>query len=48
MNLNDLPSVAPYLFINPDWNTDEARAMSKTLPGELYGRSRLTVFCFSI
>lgn len=36
-NLSDLPSVAPYLFVDPDWRADEARTMLNTLPKDVYG-----------
>lgn len=40
-NLNDLPTLAGYLFVDPDLSTSEARAMRASLSTETY-RKRLS------
>jgi len=35
-NLNDLPSLAQYLFVDPDYSTDEAGALRKTISSKTY------------
>ncbi|KZT09062.1 glutamyl-tRNA synthetase [Laetiporus sulphureus 93-53] len=36
MNLNDLPSLASFLFIEPDYTTEEAQSMRQSLPSDKY------------
>lgn len=38
VNLNDLPTLAPYFFVEPDLNTAEAFSMFKSLDRKVYGR----------
>lgn len=36
-NLQDIPVLAPYFFNEPDYSTDEARKLLKSLDGASYG-----------
>ncbi|TFY71407.1 hypothetical protein EVG20_g1615 [Dentipellis fragilis] len=38
MNINDLPRLVPYFFVDPDWESDEAKAMFKGLSAADYQR----------
>ena len=37
VNLNDLPTLAPYFFVEPDLNSAEAFSMFKSIDGMEYG-----------
>ena len=36
-NLNDIPVLAPYFFVEPDYTSDEARKMLKSIDDISYG-----------
>ncbi|EMD41465.1 hypothetical protein CERSUDRAFT_42474 [Gelatoporia subvermispora B] len=40
-NLHELPVLAPYFFVDPDFTSDEARALYEPLPREQYAVSNL-------
>ena len=40
-NIRDIPSATPYLFIEPDMNTEEARKIKDSVPIEEYSRFHL-------
>ena len=43
MRLSDLPAQGSYLFIEPDYSTDEARRMSRSFNSEVYRRVLLSL-----
>jgi hypothetical protein len=46
LNVNDIPTLAPYFFIEPDLKSDEARSMIKSVSGDDY--SKALFFCIDI
>jgi hypothetical protein len=42
--MNDIPSAAPYLFVRPDYTTDEAKQMAAQIPSkDLYSACLLSL-----
>lgn len=40
IKLNDLPLIAGYFFVEPDYTTDEAQSMLKNTSPDVYGQSQ--------
>lgn len=43
--LPDLPKAAPYLFVSPDYSTDEAKRLKASVPSDIYRSFYFPRFC---